>query len=148
MLTKTFGRKNTLVSALEAFKLIEHCASQKIPLRVLGTTYTFPVIDKDRFESFESQRIESASFLDIDKVADLDCGIPHTAPGIKEFGQFMAELDVARDDVLLLYDDHSILGSSRAWFMMKAFGFKGSCKGRCLRSRRGTWGVDRSQTSH
>jgi thiosulfate/3-mercaptopyruvate sulfurtransferase len=125
MLAKTFGRKNTLLSAVEATKLIEYCQLNKISLRILATTYTFPVIDKDRFEFFQSKRIENATYLDIDEVADKNCGVPHTAPNVQEFSGFMKDLDVAKDDVLLLYDDYSVLGSSRAWYMMKAFGFKG-----------------------
>jgi thiosulfate/3-mercaptopyruvate sulfurtransferase len=124
MLGKVFGRKNTLVSAKQAKELIEYCGD-KIPLRILATTYTFPVIDKDRFEFFNTKRIPNSTYFDIDAVADLECGIPHTAPSISEFGKFMKDLDISKDDVLLLYDDYSILGSSRTWFMMKAFGFKG-----------------------
>ena len=130
MLSNTFGTNNTFVSAKEALKLLEHCAPEGISLRVLATTYTFPVIDKDRFEFFKNTRIPNSTFLDIDEVADLTCGVPHTAPGPLEFAEFMSRLDIARDDVLLLYDDYSILGSSRAWFMMKAFGFKSNYSGK------------------
>lgn len=124
MLTKSFGRKNSLLSAKDALNLITFCKPENIPLRILATTYTFPVIDKDRFELFNLKRIPNSSYLDIDEVADLTCGIPHTAPSSEDFSTFMKNLDVAKDDVLLLYDDYSILGSSRAWFMMKSFGFQ------------------------
>ena len=124
MLSKTFGRKNSLVSAQEALNLIKHCSPNNIPLRVLNTTYTFPVIDKDRFEFFNLKRIPNSTYFDIDAIADLTCGIPHTAPTTPEFEKFMKELDIAKNDVLLLYDDYSILGSSRVWFMMKHFGFQ------------------------
>lgn len=124
MLQRSFGRKNTLVKAVEALELINHCSKNEIPLRVLAATYTFPVIDKDRYSFFKTNRIPQATFFDIDEVADTSTPVPHTLPGLSQFHKQMAELDIAKDDVILVYDDFSVLGSSRAWWTFRTFGFK------------------------
>ena len=120
-----FGRRNTLVKGHELMPLINHCLDSKLNLRLLSTTYTFPVIDKDRFELFEKTRIPNSTFLDIDVVADKSLNLPHMLPKPSDFNNFMKHHDISNQDVIFLYDDYSILGSARAWWMFKTFGFKG-----------------------
>lgn len=96
----------------------------QMPYRVINATYTFPVLEHDRFAAYDLERIPMATYLDIDEVADKSFGVPHTLPEEGVLGGHLKRLDVSVYDSVFVYDDFSVLGSTRAWWMFKALGFK------------------------
>jgi len=75
-------------------------------------------------EVYLQERLPNARFFDIDKIADTSLNLPHMLPSIPEWADHMQRLNIGVNDVVICYDDHSILGSSRAWWTFKTFGIK------------------------
>ena len=113
-----------LLSAPDMYAKMQSLQNKQMPYRVINATYTFPVIEKDRFEPYKQERIPMATYFDLDEVADKECGVPHTLPSSSAMKKHLKDLDISVHDAILIYDDFSTLGSARAWWTFKVLGFK------------------------
>lgn len=70
-------------------------------------------------------QIPSAQFFDIKKkFSNIDAVFPNTIPSIKQFQNNAQALGINNESVIVIYDDHGIYSSARAWWLLKTFGFK------------------------
>lgn len=84
-------------------------------IRVLNTSITRPLVDKDIDSVYKNERIPKATLVDIDEVHDTSSGFTHQTPLEKEFNEFMRKLDVRKSDHIVLYDDFLIAGACKFW---------------------------------
>lgn len=73
---------------------------------------------------FKNERLPNARFFDIDEIADKSLNLPHMIPSVADWTKQMQRLDIGSNDVVICYDDHSIIGASRVWWTFKIFGMK------------------------
>ena len=68
-------------------------------------------------------RIPGARFFDIKNVfSDTSASFPNTWPGEDAFIEAAQRLGVNNSSAIVVYDDHGIYSSARAWWMFKAMG--------------------------
>jgi len=76
-------------------------------------------------EIHENSQIKGARFFDIKKCfSDINSELPNTFPSKSQFESEAQKLGVNRDSFLVIYDDHGIYSSPRAWWLFKALGHK------------------------
>lgn len=67
--------------------------------------------------------IPSTRFFDIKNVfSDSSATYPNTWPGQEAFNEAARNLGIRNDSVIIVYDDHGIYSSARAWWMLKSMG--------------------------
>lgn len=74
-------------------------------------------------EELPERKIPGARFFDIKNVfSDTSATFPNTWPGERAFIEAAKKLGINRNSVIVVYDDHGIYSSARAWWMFKAMG--------------------------
>ena len=70
-----------------------------------------------------SLRIPGARFFDIKNIfSDTSAVYPNTWPGPEAFNRAARNLGINNRSAIIVYDDHGIYSSARAWWMFKAMG--------------------------
>lgn len=77
---------------------------------------------RDGRPDFEAGRLPGAVFFDLEASSDLDSGLPHMLPPPATFAARMAELGIADDDAIVVYDTVGIRSAARIWWMFRAMG--------------------------
>lgn len=68
--------------------------------------------------------IPGAQFFDIENdFSDMDNPLPHTLPSVEQFETEVRKLGVCNESKVVVYDNHGMFSSARAWYMLKAMGF-------------------------
>lgn len=114
--------RRPLIRAAELQQVIAARTQDCAPLRILDSTLSRPIVDEDKDFVYKVERIPQATFVDIDGVSHPSSGLPHTMPTQEQFRGFMRDLDIARGDQLVIYDDICIAGAARLWWMFRVYG--------------------------
>lgn len=100
--------------------LKEHLGADR--LVVLDATLPKAVAGETADELPEG-KIPGARFFDIKNVfSDISATYPNTWPGERAFIEAAKKLGINKNSVIVVYDDHGIYSSARAWWMFKAMG--------------------------
>lgn len=71
----------------------------------------------------EGMRIPGARFFDIKNIfSDVNATYPNTWPGQKAFNVAAQLLGINKNSSIVVYDEHGIYSSARAWWMFRAMG--------------------------
>ena len=77
----------------------------------------------DTSKDLAAKRIPGARFFDIKNIfSDSLAPFPNTWPGENAFIQAAQNIGVNKNSLIVVYDDHGIYSSARAWWMFKAMG--------------------------
>jgi len=77
----------------------------------------------DTSKDLPTKRIPGARFFDIKNIfSDTSATFPNTWPGEDVFNEAAQKLGVNKNSAIVVYDDHGIYSSARAWWMFKAMG--------------------------
>ncbi|WKK67421.1 sulfurtransferase [Lutimonas zeaxanthinifaciens] len=83
-----------------------------LPKAVQGNTVELPQV-----------QITGARFFDIkNEFSDVHATYPNTWPGEKAFVEAARRLGINQKSAIVVYDDHGIYSSARAWWMFRAMG--------------------------
>ncbi len=78
---------------------------------------------EDTSGGISKDQIPGARFFDIKNVfSDTSATYPNTWPGQDAFNQAAKDLGINNDSAIVVYDDHGIYSSARAWWMFKSMG--------------------------
>ncbi|MEQ9468055.1 MAG: sulfurtransferase [Ekhidna sp.] len=70
-------------------------------------------------------QIQGAKFFDIDsRFSDASIGLPHMMCDAEQFENAAQALGINNDSLVIVYDDHGVYSSPRAWWMLKSMGHK------------------------
>lgn len=84
---------------------------------------TLPKAVANNSQEVETKRIPGARFFDIKNVfSDVKATFPNTWPGEAIFNKAAQKLGIHKDSVIVVYDEHGIYSSARAWWMLKGMG--------------------------
>lgn len=76
-------------------------------------------------EAIPAGKIPGARFFDIKNVfSDTSATYPNTWPGQDAFIKAAKDLGINNNSTIVVYDDHGIYSSARAWWMFKSMGHK------------------------
>ncbi len=91
-------------------------------LRIIDASWFLPTEPRTGREVYLEAHIPGAVFFDIDKVADLDGGLPHTLPTAEAFAAAVGALGISNDKQVVVYDAQGIITAPRVWWMFRIFG--------------------------
>ncbi|KAH0543102.1 hypothetical protein FGG08_002528 [Glutinoglossum americanum] len=76
------------------------------------------------FSAFQTKRIPTARFFDLDAIKDHDSPYPHMLPTAETFAKAMGKLGIRRDDDVVVYDtsDLGVFSAPRVYWTLKVFG--------------------------
>ena len=92
-------------------------------LVVLDATRHLPAADRNALAEFRTGHIPGARFLDLAALAQPNSPVGATLPGPDRAVAVLAELGLERDDRIVIYDDSDVKTSSRAWLILRGYGF-------------------------
>ncbi|RJY08979.1 sulfurtransferase [Aurantiacibacter aquimixticola] len=93
-------------------------------LVVLGASKHLPNADRKASAEFGRAHIAGARFLDLDTLVDTNSSVPSALPTDAQIADRMANLGVAADTRIVLYDDSAIRSACRAWFILRTAGWR------------------------
>ena len=74
--------------------------------------------------ALSNSQIPKTQFFDIKKnFSNTAAPFPNTIPLTEHFEKSAQKLGINSDSVIVIYDDHGIYSSARAWWLLKTFGF-------------------------
>ncbi|AUC81528.1 sulfurtransferase [Lacinutrix sp. Bg11-31] len=74
--------------------------------------------------ALSNSKIPGSQFFDIKKKFSIaNSSFPNTIPSAEQFEKNVQALGVNNDSIIVIYDDHGIYSSARAWWLFKTFGF-------------------------
>lgn len=91
-------------------------------IAVLDASRHLPAAARDPRAEFGAAHIPGARFLDLASLVDDQSPVPQALPRPEQLSVRLAELGVAAEDAIILYDDSDIRTAARAWFMLTASG--------------------------
>lgn len=90
-------------------------------IRVVDATWYLPTMTGDARAEYVAEHIPGAVFFDIDEIADLDSGLPHTLPSAEKFSARVRRLGLGDGNRIIVYDRWS-LAAARVWWMFRFYG--------------------------
>lgn len=93
-------------------------------VRIIDASYFLPSMKRDGFAEFQTRRIPSASYLNVDEVCDTASPFPHTLPQRDMFQDAVGKLGIDNDCHVVVYDcsPFGFFSSPRLWWMFRMFG--------------------------
>ncbi len=91
-------------------------------LRIVDASWYLPAQNRNAKAEFASARIPGAVHFDIDTIADLSSGLPHTLPSPAMFAQSAGALGISDTDTIIVYDGPGMFSAPRVWWMFRTFG--------------------------
>jgi len=77
----------------------------------------------DKTTLITSDCIPSTLFFDLKKdFCNLEGGFPNTVPSIEQFEKNAQHLGINSDSIIVIYDQHGVYSSPRAWWLFKLMG--------------------------
>ncbi len=91
-------------------------------LRVLDASWYLPDMGRDAQAEYAAGHIPGARFFDIDEIADLRSGLPHTVPTVEKFMSRTRAMGVGDGHRIVVYDGMGIFSAARVWWMFRLMG--------------------------
>lgn len=92
-------------------------------LNILCASFAMQGSNKDPAADFNAAHIPGARFFSIEHIADHINPLPHMLPRPEAFADAMRALGFDERLPTIIYDDGSVLGACRAWWMLRCFGY-------------------------
>jgi thiosulfate/3-mercaptopyruvate sulfurtransferase len=91
-------------------------------LRIVDASWYLPAQNRDAKAEFAAARIPGAVQFDIDAIADVNSGMPHTLPSAELFANKVGALGISETDTIIIYDGLGMFSGPRVWWMFRIFG--------------------------
>ncbi|MBT3938855.1 MAG: sulfurtransferase [Pelagibacterales bacterium] len=89
---------------------------------ILDASWYLPNQNRNAYKEYKNSHIPHALYFDIDKVSNIESGLPHTVPTEAQFTKNMKELGIGNKNHIIIYSYDGIGTSPRAWWLFKLFG--------------------------
>jgi thiosulfate/3-mercaptopyruvate sulfurtransferase len=93
-------------------------------LRIVDASWYLPAQNRDAKAEFAAAHIPGAVHFDIDAIANLTSGLPHTLPSPELFAASVGAMGVSETDTIVVYDGLGMFSGPRVWWMFRIFGAK------------------------
>ncbi|MGB1209930.1 MAG: sulfurtransferase [Lacinutrix venerupis] len=111
---------NNIENIVSAEWLNNHLQAEN--LLVFDATISKVVGDVSALSNY---KIPKSQFFDIKKkFSNIKSPFPNTIPSVAQFQKNAQILGINNNSVIVVYDDHGLYSSARAWWLLKTFGFK------------------------
>lgn len=96
-------------------------------VRIVDASWHMPAEKRDAFEEYKSAHIPGAVFFDIDEIADIESGLPHTLPSPTLFSSRARKMGLGSGNKILVYDTRGLFSAARVWWMFRVMGHRDVC---------------------
>jgi thiosulfate/3-mercaptopyruvate sulfurtransferase len=93
-------------------------------LRILDASWFLPAEGRSGHAEFEVERLPGAAFFDIDAISDAASHLPHMLPSPEAFGEAAADLGLAPEAEVVVYDSFGVRSAARAWWTLRVMGLE------------------------
>jgi len=94
-------------------------------LRIIDASYRLPrQDDPSAYDQFKDRHIIGAVFFNLDEIATPHSTLSHMAPSPQIFSDFMSDIGIKSNDIIIIYDDYGLFSAPRAWWTFKTMGHK------------------------
>ncbi len=91
-------------------------------VNLLDATFVTPNSGRDPQVEFAAKHIPGAKFFSIEDIADKTTPLPHMLPSPGAFAEALITMGFDQSKPTVIYDDGSLLGACRCWWMLHVFG--------------------------
>lgn len=91
-------------------------------LRIFDASWYLPAMERDAKAEYAAGHIPGARFFDIDEIADLRTGLPHTVPPVEKFMSRMRAMGVGDGHQVVVYDGMGMFSAARVWWLFRLMG--------------------------
>lgn len=92
-------------------------------LRIVDATYSVPGMGREAQAEFaQNNVIPGAVTFSIDDISDKGNPLPHMLPTPDFFAKKVGDLGLGNDNRIVVYDNTSMIGAPRVWWMFRVFG--------------------------
>ena len=91
-------------------------------VKILDATWHMPNLNRNAFEEFQENHIETSIFFDLDKNSNQKNSLPHMLPELSEWEKIVSKLGIKNNDHIVVYDNSDVFSASRCWFTFLYFG--------------------------
>lgn len=91
---------------------------------IVDGTWHMPDAGRDAHAEFTKSHIKGAVYFDLDTIADVTSGLPHTLPSAEAFGKMVGALGISSDKTIVVYDEYGLFSAPRVWWSFTVMGAK------------------------
>ena len=91
-------------------------------VRVVDASWYLPAMGRNAEAEFRDAHIPGAVRFDIEAIADVGSGLPHTLAPPDAFAAAMGSLGVAETDTIVVYDGMGLFSAPRVWWNFRVMG--------------------------
>jgi thiosulfate/3-mercaptopyruvate sulfurtransferase len=91
-------------------------------LGVIDASWHLPLTERIGWAEFRREHIPGAVFFDIDRIADLESGLPHMLPTPEHLAGAMSALGLGDGMRFVVYDALGLFAAARVWWTLRAYG--------------------------
>lgn len=91
---------------------------------IVDGTWHMPDAGRDAHAEFTKSHIKGAVYFDLDTIADVTSGLPHTLPSAEAFGKMVGALGISSDKTIVVYDEYGLFSAPRVWWTFTVMGAK------------------------
>lgn len=92
-------------------------------VNLLDATFVMPNSGRNPQADYAARHIPTAQFFSIEEIADKTTPLPHMLPTPEAFAAALVALGFDQTKPTVIYDDGSLLGACRCWWMLRVFGY-------------------------
>jgi thiosulfate/3-mercaptopyruvate sulfurtransferase len=92
-------------------------------VNLLDATFVMPNSGRNPQAEYAAKHIPTAQFFSIEEIADDTTALPHMVPSPEFFAAALVALGFDQTKPTVIYDDGSLLGACRCWWMLRVFGY-------------------------
>ncbi len=89
---------------------------------VVDASWHLPTSNRDAHAEYLAGHIPGAVFFDIDRIADVDSGLPHMLPRPEVFASRMRKMGIGDGQKIVVYDSLGLFSAPRVWWTFKVMG--------------------------
>ncbi|KAI3430594.1 hypothetical protein D9Q98_005187 [Chlorella vulgaris] len=91
-------------------------------VKLLDASWALPNAGRDVVAEHMAERIPTARFFDVERIADPESQLPHMLPSEAQFAAAADALGISGEDAVVVYDSAGLFSAPRAWWTWHVFG--------------------------
>ncbi len=91
-------------------------------VKIIDCSWHMPLTNRNGFEEYKKQHIESAIFFDLDKNSEKNTNLPHMLTDKNSWEKIVSNMGIKNEDEIVVYDNSDVISSCRCWYNFIYFG--------------------------